>query len=50
MAQRREKNLARLPQGDDRAQVKAIYVGQSDISQGNSYYFGKMIADNEQQE
>ena len=45
-----KENLARLPQGNDRAQVKAIDVGQSDISQGNSYYFGKMIADNEQQE
>lgn len=43
-------NLARRPQGNDRAQVKAIYVGQYDISLGNSYYFGKMLANKEQQE
>ncbi len=45
-----KENLARRPQGNDRAQVKAIYVGQCDISLGNSYYFGKMLADKEQQE
>ena len=27
-----KENLARRPQGNDRAQVKAIYVGQCDIS------------------
>ena len=30
--------------------MKAIYAGQCDISLGNSYYFGKMMADPEQQE
>ena len=35
-----KENLARRPQGNGRAQVKAIYVGQCDISQGISYYFG----------
>ncbi len=45
-----KENLARRPQGNDRAQVKAIYVGQCDISLGNSYYFGKMLADKEQQD
>ena len=45
-----KKNLARRPQGNDRAQVKAIYAGQWDISLGNSYYFGKMLANKEQQE
>jgi iron(III) transport system substrate-binding protein len=45
-----KENLARRPQGNDRAQVKAIYVGQCDISLGNSYYFGAMMADTEQQE
>ncbi len=45
-----KENLARRPQGNDRAQVKAIYAGQCDISLGNSYYFGKMMADPEQQE
>ena len=35
-------NLARKPQGNDRAQVKAIYAGECDFSLGNSYYYGKM--------
>jgi iron(III) transport system substrate-binding protein len=35
-------NLARKPQGNDRAQVKAIKEGLCDIGIGNSYYFGKM--------
>lgn len=41
-------NLARKPQGNDRAQVKAIWAGECDISLGNTYYMGKMMADNEQ--
>ena len=45
-----KENLARRPQGNDRAQVKAIYAGQWDISLGNSYYFGKMLANKEKQE
>lgn len=36
-------NLARRPQGNDRAQVKAIFQGECDVSVGNSYYFGKML-------
>ena len=35
-------NLARRPQGNDRAQVKAIYEGQCDVAIVNSYYYGKM--------
>ncbi len=35
-------NLARRPQGNDRAQVKAIFEGQCDISIINNYYFGKL--------
>ena len=35
-------NLARRPQGNDRAQVKAIYEGVCDISIINSYYLGKL--------
>ena len=31
-------NLARKPQGNDRAQVKAIFAGECDISIGNTYY------------
>lgn len=43
-------NLARKPQGNDRAQVKAISEGECDLSLGNSYYFGKMITNTEQPE
>lgn len=35
-------NLARRPQGNDRAQVKAIYEGVCDIAIINSYYFGAL--------
>ena len=35
-------NLARRPQGNDRAQVKAIYEGQCEIGIINNYYFGKL--------
>ena len=41
-------NLARKPQGNDRAQVKAIKEGLCDISLGNSYYLGKMMKDPKQ--
>ncbi|MEF1285026.1 Fe(3+) ABC transporter substrate-binding protein [Vibrio sp. M250220] len=41
-------NLARKPQGNDRAQVKAIKEGLCDVSLGNSYYLGNMINDAEQ--
>ncbi len=43
-------NLARRPQGNDRAQVKAIWAGECDIAIGNTYYMGKMLADPEQAE
>ena len=43
-------NLARRPQGNDRAQVKAIWSGECDISIGNTYYMGQMLSDPEQQE
>lgn len=35
-------NLARRPQGNDRAQVKAIYEGVCDVAIINNYYFGKL--------
>uniref|UniRef100_UPI004048030C Fe(3+) ABC transporter substrate-binding protein n=1 Tax=Yoonia sp. TaxID=2212373 RepID=UPI004048030C len=41
-------NLARKPEGNDRAQVKAIWAGQCDISLGNTYYMGEMLSDPEQ--
>ncbi len=43
-------NLARKPQGNDRAQVKAVKEGVCDIALGNSYYFGKMLTNEEQPE
>ena len=46
------KNLARRPQGNDRAQVKAIFEGVCDVSIINNYYFGKLknSDDNEQRQ
>ncbi|WP_423893900.1 extracellular solute-binding protein [Candidatus Pelagadaptatus aseana] len=41
-------NLARRPQGNDRAQVKAIKEGLCSVALGNSYYFGKMLNNEEQ--
>ncbi len=41
-------NLARKPQGNDRAQVKAIFSGECDISLGNTYYMGKMLTNEKQ--
>ena len=35
-------NLARKPEGNDRAQVKAIHEGVCDLAIINTYYFGKM--------
>lgn len=45
-----KSNLARKPQGNDRAQIKAIWAGECDISLGNTYYMGKMLEDEEQTE
>ena len=41
-------NLARKPQGNDRAQVKAIMEGVCDVAIINHYYMGKMMNDEEQ--
>lgn len=41
-------NLARKPQGNDRAQVKAILEGECDIALGNNYYYGLMLDNPEQ--
>ncbi|PAV25231.1 iron(III) transport system substrate-binding protein [Tamilnaduibacter salinus] len=41
-------NLARKPQGGDRDQIKAIAAGECDLSIGNSYYYGKMLQDENQ--
>jgi len=45
-----KSNLARKPQGNDRAQVKAIWAGECDIALGNTYYMGQMLADPQQQD
>ncbi|WP_289078128.1 Fe(3+) ABC transporter substrate-binding protein [uncultured Thalassospira sp.] len=43
-----KNNLARKPQGNDRAQVKAIKEGVCDVAIGNTYYYGKMLDNDEQ--
>lgn len=43
-------NLARKPQGNDRAQVKAVWAGECDVAIGNTYYMAQMLADPEQRE
>ena len=43
-------NLARKPQGNDRAQVKAVYEGQCDVAIGNTYYMGKMATNEKKPE
>ena len=35
-------NFAKRPQGNDRAQVKAIHEGECEIALINNYYFGKL--------
>jgi len=37
-----KNNLARKPDGNDRAQAKAIFSGECDIGIGNTYYVGLM--------
>lgn len=37
------ENLSRKPQGNDRAQVKAVWAGECDIAIGNTYYMGQMF-------
>ncbi len=44
-----KENLARKPQGNDRAQVKAVWAGECDLAIGNTYYMGKMLANPDQQ-
>ena len=43
-------NLARRPTGNDRAQVKAVFSGECDISLGNTYYMGKMQTNDKEPE
>lgn len=37
------ENMARKPQGNDRAQATAVAAGEGDIAIMNTYYLGKMI-------
>jgi iron(III) transport system substrate-binding protein len=43
-------NLARKPQGNDRAQAKAIKEGVCDVAVANTYYMGKMATNEENPE
>mgnify|MGYP003719641027 CR=1 FL=1 len=43
-------NLARKPQGNDRAQAKAIHEGVCDIGIANTYYMGKMATNEKKPE
>ena len=43
-------NMARRPQGNDRAQAKAIFAGECDVALMNTYYFGKMKFSEDQPE
>ncbi len=45
-----KNNLARKPQGNDRAQIRAVSSGECDIAIGNTYYMGKMLETPEQRE
>ena len=43
-------NLARKPQGNDRAQAKGIHEGVCDVAISNHYYMGKMATNEEKPE
>ena len=38
------RNLARKPQGNDRAQIIAVANGEADVAVANSYYIGVMLS------
>jgi iron(III) transport system substrate-binding protein len=38
-------NLARTPQGNDTAEIKAVWAGECDIAIANTYYLGKILDD-----
>ncbi len=43
-------NLARKPDGNDRAQAKAVAAGECDIGIGNTYYVGLMMTNEKEPE
>lgn len=45
-----KENLARKPQGNDRAQAKAVYEGVCDIAIANTYYMGAMMTNDKKPE
>ena len=45
-----KNNLARKPEGSDRAQAKGIYAGECDIALANSYYLGLMMTNEKEPE
>lgn len=45
-----KENLARKPQGNDRAQAKAVYEGICDIAISNNYYMAKMMTNDKKPE
>jgi len=49
-AQGLKNNLARKPQGNDRAQAKAVYSGECDVALANTYYMGKMVTNEKKPE
>lgn len=49
-AKKMVRNFAKRPQGNDRAQVKAIYEGECDIALINNYYFGKLKFSNDEEQ
>ncbi len=38
-------NMARTPQGGDRDQLRAVAAGECDVAISNSYYYGRMAAE-----
>ncbi|SHJ53404.1 Fe(3+) ABC transporter substrate-binding protein [Paramaledivibacter caminithermalis] len=44
------KNMARDPEGNDRAQAKAIVAGEGDLAIMNTYYIGKMLNSSDPEE
>ena len=43
-------NLARKPNGNDRAQAKGVFAGECDIGIGNTYYVGLMMTNEKEPE
>lgn len=43
-----KENLAQKPQGNDRAQVKAVYEGACDVTVVNTYYLGHLATNPEE--